>query len=232
MGADLLASIEQGRRALKPEHAARLDELPHTNGVLSAALGHLPEVDRTPAWVAEYLGLEATAVSLSWYENGVLPGLLQTTDYARAILSNRVPPFDSDEINEQTDLRIERQAVFNRKPPPALSFVVWEPVLTLRLGTLAQHREQIQHLRTMADHPGVTIQILPRTATEHAGLDGPFILVETPDFQHIGYTEIQDSSRIIVDPNMVSILTRRYAMLRTQALNAKDTRGLLERLGE
>nr|WP_308122006.1 Scr1 family TA system antitoxin-like transcriptional regulator [Streptomyces sp. TRM70350] len=66
--------------------------------------------------------------------------------------------------------------------------------------------------------------------TSHAGLEGPFILLETPEHQRLAYSETQRGSTLIANPDEVGILTQKYAMLRTQALNAEDTRDLLDRL--
>ncbi len=76
----------------------------------------------------------------------------------------------------------------------------------------------------------MSLQVLPLGRTSHAALDGPFILLETPNHQHHGYTETQRGSHLISDPDEVSILARKYAMLRTQALNTAQTCGLLDRL--
>lgn len=72
--------------------------------------------------------------------------------------------------------------------------------------------------------------MLPLGITAHAGLNGPFILLETPEHQHLAYSETQRGSILVRDPNEVSILTQKYAMLRSQALNFDETRGLLDRL--
>ncbi|MFJ8002568.1 Scr1 family TA system antitoxin-like transcriptional regulator, partial [Streptomyces sp. NPDC096310] len=77
---------------------------------------------------------------------------------------------------------------------------------------------------------GLAIQFLPLNRTTHAGLDGPFILLETPDHQHLAYAETQRGSHWISDPDEVSILARKYAMLRSQALTPEDSRDLLNRL--
>ncbi|MFJ2114962.1 Scr1 family TA system antitoxin-like transcriptional regulator, partial [Streptomyces sp. NPDC087850] len=80
------------------------------------------------------------------------------------------------------------------------------------------------------DLPGIALQVMPLGRQSHAALDGPFILLETPDHQHLGYTETQRGSQIVSDPDEVSILSQKYAMLRTQALNPEDTKDLLDRL--
>ncbi|WP_430542745.1 Scr1 family TA system antitoxin-like transcriptional regulator [Streptomyces iconiensis] len=100
----------------------------------------------------------------------------------------------------------------------------------MHLGGDNVRRELLQHLIHCADLPGLSLQIMPMGRETHAGLAGPFILLETPDHEHLGYMETQRGSILVSDPDEVSILARKYAMLRTQALNTEDSKGLLERL--
>ncbi|QDI68233.1 transcriptional regulator [Streptomyces calvus] len=225
-----IASIEQGRRPLKPDLAEQLDELLGTKGALSVALSRMPEVDLVPLWAEEYLDREREAVAISWYEALVVPSLLQTEAYARAVFQSRVPVYDEDGIDQLVAARIERQTILQRKTPPTTSFVIWEAALRDRLGGEGVHMEQLRHLRSCADLPGIALQILPLGRTSHAGLAGPFILLETPEYQRLGYAETPRGSQLIADPNEVAILTQKYAMLRTQALNVEETKDLLDRL--
>ena len=111
-----------------------------------------------------------------------------------------------------------------------MSFVIWEPVLHLGIGTPEARREQLRFLRECAELPGLSLQFLPMNASSHAGLNGPFTLLETPDHQHLAYTEGQRGSQWVSDLDEVSILARKYAMLRSQALSPQESRGLLDRL--
>jgi transcriptional regulator with XRE-family HTH domain len=227
---ETVASIEQGRRPLKPDLAELLDQVLDTKGMLAAGVDNMPEIDQFPMWAELYIQHEREAIALSWYDAVVLPGLLQTEAYARAVLRERVPAYDEDEIETRTAARVERQEILHRKIPPTLSFIVWEPVLDLEVGGPQVRAEQLRHLRAMAELPGLAIQFLPRRSPHHAGLNGPFILLETPDHQHLAYTESQRGSQWVSDQDEVSILARKYAMLRTQALPTQDSMGLLDRL--
>ncbi|WP_330174285.1 helix-turn-helix transcriptional regulator [Streptomyces sp. NBC_01498] len=227
---ETIASVEQGRRLLKPDLAELLDQVLDTKGALMTALEHMPEVDLYPAWAEQFIDTEAEAIAISWYENQVVPGLLQTESYARAVFRNRVPAFTADEIIRRTTARIERQSIFAREEPPTCSFVISEAVLHDRLGDEETYREQLRHLRESADLPWLTLQIMPFGRNTHAGLNGPFVLMETPEHQHVAYIENQRGSLFVEDPDEVSILARKYAMLRTQALNPEHTKGLLDRL--
>ncbi|WP_433546291.1 helix-turn-helix domain-containing protein [Streptomyces sp. CA-294286] len=227
---ETIASIEQGRRALRADLAQLLDELLDTRGALRVGVENMPDVDQFPRWAEEYMAHEREALTLSWYDNQVLPGLLQTAAYAEAVLRNRVPAFDEDEIANLTEGRLARQQILHRKEPPTASFVVWEPVLHLALCTPADHTAQLRHLRACADLPDLALQILPLSSTKHAGLAGPFILLETPEHQHLAYIEGQLGSQWVSSLDDASRLARKYAMLRTQALNTEDSKGLLDRL--
>lgn len=192
---ETIASIEQGRRSLKPDLAALLDDILQTKGMLSAGVANLPDIDQFPMWAELYMEHEREAISLSWYDNAVLPGLLQTRAYAEAVLRERVPAYDEGEIETKAAARIERQEILHRKSPPTLSFVVWEPLLHLGVGGPEIRKEQLRHLRSCAELSGVSLQFLPMTGPSHAGLDGPFVLLETPDHQHLAYIEGQRGSQ-------------------------------------
>ncbi|MFF8271330.1 Scr1 family TA system antitoxin-like transcriptional regulator [Streptomyces sp. NPDC016562] len=230
LDAETIASIEQGRRALMPNVAELMDHHLGLPGLLTLAARGMPEVDATPPWAEEYMDLEYTAIAISWFDNQVVPGLLQTENYARAVFRCRVPAHPEAEVEALTAARIARQEILRRTTPPTLSFAVSEAVLRDRLGGDEVYAEQLRHLRACADLPDVSLQVMPLGRTTHAGLNGPFILLETPDHQHLGYTETQRGSQLISDADEVSILARKYAMLRTQALNTEQTRGLLDRL--
>ncbi|MFI8996439.1 helix-turn-helix domain-containing protein [Streptomyces sp. NPDC053542] len=230
VGEETIASIEQGRRPLKPDLADRIDLELGTRGVLAVAVEYMPEIEKFPVWAAEYMDHEREAISLSWYEILVVPGLLQTPRYAQAVFRSRVPVLSEDEIEKQVAARIERQDILKRKQPPVTSFVISEAMLRDRLGGDSVYAEQLQHLRNCADLPGLSLQIMPFGVDAHAALDGPFILLETPDHEHLAYAETQRGSQFVSHPDEVSILTMKYAMLRTQALNPRDSKGLLDQL--
>ncbi|MFB7058253.1 helix-turn-helix domain-containing protein [Streptomyces vinaceus] len=225
-----IASIEQGRRALMPDVAELLDRILGLPGVLAVAAEQMPAVDVTPPWAEEYMGREREAVAIWWFNTQVLPGLLQTEAYARALFGCRVPYLGVEEIEVQVARRMERQDILDRPVPPTLSFIIWEPAVRDRIGGDEVYREQLRHLRACADRPGISLQVLPLGLTGHAGLGGPFILLETPEHQRLFYVELQRGSIFRQDPEDVSILTQKYAMLRSQALNSQETKDLLDRL--
>jgi transcriptional regulator with XRE-family HTH domain len=227
---ETIASIEQGRRSSMLDMAESLDQILDTKGTLAAGVENLPEIDQFPLYAEQYMVHEREAVALSWYDALVIPGLLQTERYAYAVMRERVPAYDEDEIATKVTARMERQQILQRKCPPTMSFIVWEPALHLGIGGPAVRRDQLRRLRECAELPGLSLQFLPMKTSAHAGLNGPFTLLETPDHQHLAYTEGQRGSQWVSDPNEVSILARKYAMLRSQALSPHESKSLLDRL--
>ncbi|MFZ3560441.1 helix-turn-helix domain-containing protein [Streptomyces sp. BH055] len=225
-----IAAIEQARRPLVPKLAASMDQLLDTKGALAAAVAAMPEVDQFPLWAESYIQHEREAIALSWYDALVVPGILQTAEYARTLLGQRVPAYSEDEVEAKTAARVDRQVILHRKVPPTMSFVVWEPALKMAFTEPLVRAAQLRFLRESADIPGLSFQVLPLDAPENSGSAGPFTLLETPDHQHLAYTESQRGSQWVSDVDAVSSLARKYAMLRSQALTPKATQGLLDRL--
>lgn len=230
LDAETIASIEQGRRALMPNVAELMDRHLGLPGLLAVAAHEMPDVDTIPPWAEPLLEMERTATAFSSYENQVVPGLLQTGAYAEAAFRSRVPIFAEEEIQAHTAARIARQGILRRKQPVQASFVIWEPVLRYALGGEEVHAGQLRHLLDCSELPGVSIQAVPLDLHAHPALDGPFVLLETPDHQHIAYLETQRGSLVVSHLDEVSILSQKYGMLRTQALNPEETRDLLKRL--
>ncbi|MFD9356946.1 Scr1 family TA system antitoxin-like transcriptional regulator [Streptomyces sp. NPDC060031] len=227
---ETIASIEQGRRALMPNVAELMDFHLGLPGLLTVAANEMPDRDPSPPWSEAYMDLERTAITFSWFECTVIPGLLQTEGYMRALFASRVPAYSEETIGRLTGDRLDRMEILRREVPPSLSFVVWEPALRDRLGGNEVYKEQLRHLLACTRLPHVTFQVLPAGTSHHAGRGGSFTVLETAQHQYVAYTEGQRCSNIISGPDDVSILAQRYAMLRTQALNIDETRTLLDRL--
>ncbi|MFD6419028.1 helix-turn-helix domain-containing protein [Streptomyces sp. NPDC060194] len=228
---DTIASMEQGRRALQPELAATLDEVLGAGGALAVAIGHMPLRERFPVFARDFVDLEQAALTLLSYENQVVPGLLQTERYAEAVFGCLFPPISAEESAERLSGRLERQRIFGREPwPPMMCFLVEEVVLHRPIGGRDVLLGQLNHLRQCAELPFLGLQIVPTSREKHASLDGPMVLIETPDHNQLAYVEGQRVSFLIEDPDEVSVLQQKYGMLRSQALTPEESMGLLDDL--
>jgi transcriptional regulator with XRE-family HTH domain len=134
-----------------------------------------------------YVGLEAAADAIRAFEALVVPGLLQTEDYARAMIHAARPDIDSGEIDKRVRVRIGRQSLLTQDDPLDLWVVLDEAVLHRPVGGRAVMHRQLDHLLTSAELPNVTLQVLPFVAGAHAGVDGAFsmLLYEEPPNQNV-----------------------------------------------
>ncbi|MFI9625581.1 Scr1 family TA system antitoxin-like transcriptional regulator [Streptomyces sp. NPDC052042] len=229
----MVASIEQGRRFPSHEFVERAEEVLDAFGALRGAARHLARRPGLASWFRQWAGIEANAVSLYTYECRVVPGLLQTEAYTRAV-SLSVPPLpDEEELNARVAVRLDRQDLLatNRRPPTAFSFIVEQAVLERHTGGEDVTRELFDHvLEVIERHWNVEFQLMPLRQPVHAGLDGPLQLAETPEHRWFGYSEGQENGRFITDPKEISRLHQRYASLRSQALPPEDSLSLLKRM--
>jgi transcriptional regulator with XRE-family HTH domain len=137
--------------------------------------------DVLPSGFDIYVGLEAETAAVRSYEVSVMPGLLQTPGYARAVLREMFARHTTEQIERLVDLRIQRQRRFDDDPPIELWAVLDEAVIRRPVGGNSVMREQLEHLIVAADRPGVTIQVLPFGCGAHAGHGGPFSILEFPN---------------------------------------------------
>jgi transcriptional regulator with XRE-family HTH domain len=160
--------------------------------------------DILPNWLEPYFGLEAAASFIRTYELQFVPGLLQTEDYARAVirLGNAV---SEDDIMRRTEARINRRLLLDREEPPRKWAVIDEAALRRPIGGRAIMREQIRHLIEMAEHPAVTLQILPFSTGGHRALGGPFTILRfaEPDLRDVVYIEQLTSALYLDKPTEV-----------------------------
>ena len=155
--------------------------------------------DILPHWVEPYFGLEAAASIIRIYELQFVPGLLQTADYARAIIRLGNASTEED-VTRRAEARIARQEILTREDPPRLWAVMDEGALRRSFGGKAVMREQIRHLVDMCEHPAVTLQILPFQVGAHPAMGGPFTILRfsEPDLRDVVYIE-QLTSALYLD---------------------------------
>ncbi|QES48521.1 transcriptional regulator [Streptomyces venezuelae] len=225
-----VGSVEQGRRHPSDKYVTQLEEALDSFGVIRIAAKQLNRQRGLASWFHRWADLEETALALSTYECRVVPGLLQTESYARALIENTPPPRTPKRAEALVAARLERQRLLDRVPLTAFSFIIEQVVLERQIGGPEMTREVIDHLLDCARKSNVDIQIMPTVQPHHAGTDGPFQLLETEEHEWLGYTEGPKMGLVITAPAALSVLHQQYAKLRFQALNPVDSVGLLERM--
>ncbi|MFI1373700.1 helix-turn-helix domain-containing protein [Streptomyces longwoodensis] len=224
-----IAAYEQGRRVPPPRFIDQADEVLDAGGVLQEMKEEVARA-QYPAFFRDAARLEAEAVELHVYDTHLINGLLQTEEYARAVFTMRRPLLSDETIEERVAARLARQKIFSRLPMPTMSFVIEQSVLTRPLGGVPVMRGQLEQLLLHGRRRNVEIQIMPNVRDEHAGLAGPFTLIETQDARRIAYVEAYKDSRLYTDRGTVRELEEQYGLLRAQALTPRESLTLVEEL--
>lgn len=224
-------SVELGRRMPDESFVELGEEATGNTGALRNSAKFLTRGDAgLAAWFRRWARLEKVAVSLCTYECRLVPGLLQSEGYARAVFGNSIPPLSDGQLEDQVVARLERQKLLRERPNVPFSFIVEEHLFRRRLGGTEVTRGLLDHVLELSAPRNVTLQVMPLDAEFHACLDGPVRLLETPERRRLAYSEGQQNGRLISGAKEVSLLYQGYDTLRSQALNPQDSRGLLERM--
>ncbi|MER6343899.1 helix-turn-helix domain-containing protein [Streptomyces sp. NPDC001595] len=225
-----VASVELGRRMPDSTFVEGAEEATGNTGAVRRAAAHLARQPGLAAWFRRWAGLERGAITLYTYECRLIPGLLQTEAYARTLFTNQLPPLDDEQVEAQWVARADRQQLLVDRPNTAFAFLLEEHLFRRRTGGVEVTRGLIDHVLGIAKLRNVEMQVMPPVRETHAGLDGPMQLLETPENKWFGYCEGQRGGLLISDPKEVSVLQRRYASMRSQALTPEDSMSLLQRM--
>jgi transcriptional regulator with XRE-family HTH domain len=232
--ADLVGKVETSERAATQEFAQRCDEVfPQLDGLF----GRLVALARRwngphPQWFRDWVETEREATSLRWWEPMLVPGLLQTAGYARAILGAG-PDTTADMLEELVTARLERQNVLDRAKPPELWVVIDEAVLHRLIGSRKIMYDQLLHLADTSCRPSITVQVVPAEVGAHAGLLGAFIIADFDDgAPSILYAETAVEAQTIDRSALVSRAALAFDRLRAEALPQGASRDLIGKVAE
>ncbi|MEV5885149.1 helix-turn-helix transcriptional regulator [Streptomyces sp. NPDC052020] len=232
-GPDAVSAMERGVRVPRPELLEKADEILDAGGLLKQAIPEVKEAmkrarTRHPEWYRGYAVLEAEAVELHHYSNHAVHGLLQTEDHARAVFAKRRPFLSEETIEKRVLDRLSRQQIFDRWPPPAVSYVLEEVVLDRPIGGKQVHAEQLRRLLSVSSMRNVEIQVMPTRVEEHPSLDSAFNLLTPKGHSQVAYTEAQGFPNLITDAEEVRKIADRYGIMRAMALPPRESRALIE----
>ncbi|GAA2077710.1 helix-turn-helix transcriptional regulator [Streptomyces albiaxialis] len=225
-----ISSVEQGRRFPPPDFPAQADEVLDAFGTIERAARHLSRNPGLANWFRRWAKLEREAITLYTYECRIIPGLLQTEAYMRAVFENQLPTLADARIEAQVAARTDRQQMLRERQETEFSFIVEESLFRRQTGGPEVTRELLDEVLKLTDLRNVTLQVMPLVQWKHAGLDGPIRLLETPESKWYAYCEGQRGGLLVCDEKEISVLQRRYARMRSQALTSTDTVGLLKQL--
>ncbi|WP_156725303.1 helix-turn-helix domain-containing protein [Streptomyces apocyni] len=231
-GEDLVRKVERGARIPRPEYLDKADEVLGAGGFISAMKEEMAKA-RYPKKVRELAKLEERAVELSLYSNHNVHGLLQTEEFARALLGTWRPALSQGDLERAVAARMARQSIFDRSPGPELSFVLEEVTLRRPVGGTMVMRQQLERLLEVGKLRNVEIQVMPMARWDHPGTAGLIEVLKFGDGTAVGRSEGAFASRPVFNLRQVRILELRYGIIRAQALPPGESLAFIERmLGE
>ncbi len=193
--------------------------------------------DAVPDYFALFLGLEASAVQLQSYDGLVVPGILQTAAYAKAIIHAGEKSKPDHEVARRVELRMARQQLIERVDGPLQVWsVLDEAVLHRQVGGPEVMREQLERLVKLAEWPNIDLQVLPVTAGAHAGVEGSFTLLTFPPELHsdpgVVYVETRVRGVYYENPAEIQLYRQALTRLQVQALNPDESPAMIQRIAE
>jgi transcriptional regulator with XRE-family HTH domain len=231
---DLYQVEDQDQRAYLAELARRLNERGWWQKYSGEIVG---------TGLADLISLEEEARTIRTYEQELVPGLLQTPEYAQAVFRAGSPLNTAEQVKRKAEIRMERQQVLTRPDPlpPRFSVVLGEGVLRRSVGGREVMLRQFEHLmRLPEDQPHVTIQVLPFDAGVHPAMVGSFTMLTFPDPDDIGMVNLESAAGVLFleEHAEVRIYDEIWSTLQATALSPDDSQTFLRstsfgyRLGE
>jgi transcriptional regulator with XRE-family HTH domain len=208
---------------VKGEQRDRLMALASDHNRPGWFLHHGPVV---PKQVQTLIDHETRASTVNDFQPTLIHGLLQTPDYARETMS-RSPNLPQEEIADRIQARLARQELINRPRAPIFTFYLHENALRLPVGGPATMSDQLHHLLRISVCANVTIRVVPAQAGAHAGMSGPFTLIEIQEFKPIVYLDSEITSLFLETPTEINAYRNILDTLNDTALNTQHTRELI-----
>jgi transcriptional regulator with XRE-family HTH domain len=234
---DLVGKVENGQRVPTRDFTAACDAVPEldTRGALMRLWDHMQEhltYKATPGWFRVWAAIERRATALRSWEPLLIPGLLQTADYAREVFRRGLPNDSDGGIDERVAARMERQQILERDDPPLLLAVIDEGALRRVVGSPALMREQLGHLLTMAERPKIMLQAVPLDAGPHPGMAGPMLIASCDAAPDVAYLDTAMEGQLVERPGDVASVAVLFDTLRLEALPGRASVKLIAEVME
>ncbi|WP_433346037.1 helix-turn-helix domain-containing protein [Micromonospora sp. CA-111912] len=221
-----VSAVEQGTRALTLDFIKGADRAFSNGGLFERMVTQLGAA----SWFLPWLDAERRATQLRYFEPNLIPGLLQTEAYARAVL-RLDPRLSDDEVDRRVAARIERQSILAREDPPQLVVVVDEGAIR-RVGEGAEKLMSVQllHLVACAERPNASVHVVPADVCFHAGLSGPLSLAHAADGSWVGHLESQLGGDVVDRAADLDTLFERWESIRNEALSRRQSLDLIKKV--
>ncbi|MGO8887879.1 MAG: helix-turn-helix domain-containing protein [Streptosporangiaceae bacterium] len=238
--ASKISRVETGRVSVSPRDVRDMLALYGVSEVQSESLVQLARDSRQKGWwhaysdtiqpqFAAFIGLESAASEIRIYEVSLIPGLLQTEDYARSVIGAGLVSGKPDDIERNVQLRMARQPALTRDDPPKLWAVLDEAALRRRVGGSGLMRLQLEHLLGMAKLPNVAIQVIPFGGGAHPAMGRPYVVLVFPERVDTDVVYLEDLTRAMYleDVDEVDRYNMFFNHLRATALSFDESSSLI-----
>lgn len=222
----LVAAVETGRRMPTAAFTAKCDEILKTGGLLSRLQPFVAK-ETNPQWFRAWVAGESEALILRIWEPLLVPGLLQTEDYARELLS-QWPGVTDEELAHRLSQRMDRQAILDRDKPPELIAIFDERVLRLNVGGAPVMRQQLGRLLELGQRRNISIQVIPAAHGVHAGIVGPIVIASFADAPDLVYLDVAYGVQLLESPEEVLVTTMLFDKIRSAALPCRASAELIK----
>jgi transcriptional regulator with XRE-family HTH domain len=217
----VISRAESGKRPISADDLAALLTVYGVSRPLRRALLKLHADADTPDLLdrgelhlhddlAKWIGFEEDAIQIHNYEPLLVPGLLQTFPYARAVITGADLSLTEQEVDDRVAARIARQTLLRRPRPPQLDVVLHEAALRQQVGGPAAMRDQLGYLLEAAFRPAVTIRVIPLNVGAHPGMSGPFVIMDYPELPSLVLLENKVASLYLEEPADVEVYRLTY----------------------
>jgi len=217
-----VAAWEVGRNIPDPKTLRSVERTLGTDGLLQDIVEHMVAGEKPQEFIGKWAYVEAQTTLLLRFSFEVFPGLLQTEDYARAILRD----------DDQVKARMERQKVLSKEDPPVLVALIDESVLHRHVGSPSIMRDQLHYLEEMSQRAQIVIQVIKMSSPIGAQYTGPFTLASRDGDTAIGQVDDALSGDVVESVEEVSRLRRMFEMLRKHALSEEESIRLIKGAAE
>jgi hypothetical protein len=184
-----------------------------------------------PPKLLQFIDYEAASATIRAFQSLVVPGLLQTEEYARAVIQAVMPKASKAQIEAAVMVRMRRQEILTRPDPVQLLAVVDEAVVRRQVGGEGAMRRQAKHLVAMGDRKNVTIEVVRFSAGVHPGMQGPFVIFEFPDAEDDDVLFLESSRGDLIvrdEPDEIADYEERFDAMRRLSSGRKGSLAFLE----
>jgi transcriptional regulator with XRE-family HTH domain len=211
-----------GKRKPHRKDVERIEEMLGTNGYLTRYLLEWLPREVAHEWLDRWIEIEEQSTQLLWFEPSLVPGLLQTESYSRAVLSNE----------EEVASRLARQKILEDDNPPILVALLDESVLRRKVGDATVMYGQLTHLAELAERNNVRIHILPLSADACAKINGPYVIASFDGGNEVAYLDNAITGEVIEGKEELAKLRRMWEVFRSDALHKDESIQLITRMAD